>query len=110
MTDIYRELAASVLGKSASSVTRSERILAKVAFWTAFGKLAELPGNEHLRTPPRRETPEEAGTPAMVFLGPGRLRFSCETCHATVFTRRGNAYTCNGCGDVYEGVPESADT
>lgn len=43
----------------------------------------------------------EPGAPAMVFLGPGRKRFSCEQCHANVFTRHGAVYTCNGCGERY---------
>jgi DNA polymerase I-like protein with 3'-5' exonuclease and polymerase domains len=46
--DIYKELAASVLGKPADEVTPEERRRAKSAFWTAFGRVAQLPGNEHL--------------------------------------------------------------
>lgn len=41
----------------------------------------------------------------MVFLGPSRRRFYCGTCRANVFTRQGDFFTCNGCGEVYEGVP-----
>jgi hypothetical protein len=32
-------------------------------------------------------------------------RFACNDCRATVFTKRGSKYTCNGCGAVYEGEP-----
>jgi hypothetical protein len=54
--------------------------------------------------PAWQHEPEEEGTPAMVFLGPNRKRFACETCGTTVFTRRGEIYTCNGCGEAYQGV------
>jgi hypothetical protein len=46
--------------------------------------------------------------PAMVFL-PGRKRFACERCSASVFTRRGEIFTCNGCGAQYKGIQEADD-
>ena len=33
-------------------------------------------------------------------------RFACERCGATVFTRQGSLYACNGCGTGYEGSAE----
>jgi hypothetical protein len=40
---------------------------------------------------------------------PGRKRFACELCSASVFTRRGEIFTCNGCGAQYKGIQEADD-
>jgi hypothetical protein len=49
------------------------------------------------------------GAPAMVYVGPERKRFACERCGATVFTRTGEVFTCNGCGCSYAGEGPDLD-
>jgi hypothetical protein len=44
---------------------------------------------------------EEAAEPCMPYVN-GK-RFVCVKCEATVFARRGDLYTCNGCGTQYQG-------
>lgn len=46
--DIWREMAARVLDKPESDVTREERSRAKQAFFLALYEVSELPENEHL--------------------------------------------------------------
>ena len=62
MSDIYRDLAASVLGKPAEDVTREERGRAKQGFWACFREVSMLPGNRHLRAR-EPEAPESDTVP-----------------------------------------------
>jgi hypothetical protein len=125
--DIYRELAASILGKPAAEVTGEERSRAKQAFWAAFEQVAKLPDNEHLLAGLAtsgsrgmqysgagerelreeqfgvRTAPLELPPPAMLYIGsgPDRRRFSCERCGVNVFTPADEDFLCNGCGTRY---------
>jgi hypothetical protein len=47
--DLYRELAAAVLGTPAGEVTPEQRRQAKQGFWDTIRGVADLPGNEALR-------------------------------------------------------------
>lgn len=36
----------------------------------------------------------------------GGKRFFCPFCSVGIFTREGQVYTCNGCGEQFEGTPK----
>jgi hypothetical protein len=41
----------------------------------------------------------EQPVPAMLWVA--GVRFACKRCHASVFTRSGDVFACNGCGALY---------
>lgn len=55
-------------------------------------------------TPETGDDEPAGGEPVMIYSGPGRYRFACQVCKATVFTRSGDEFACNGCGSCYRQV------
>jgi ribosomal protein S27AE len=86
---LARSLPAALLGQLAARVQEDGpcRPGARRAYYWP-GVLAPEPGSE----------PE--GIPAMLKVA-GK-RFACERCGATVFTRHGEVFACNGCSTQYE--------
>ncbi len=59
MTDIYRNLASAVTGRSVEDLTDGDRRAAKAAFFAALTEVAQLPGNGALLTALRSAGLEE---------------------------------------------------